>query len=77
MKNDNQVFEGCLRICIDDFNSYLKSIIMTFLTLPHFTLLFPKISESVKRMEKSHLVVPEFPVTSAVKDVVKISWAKI
>ena len=75
--NISSYLKACLSICIDDFNSYLKSIIMTFLTFPHFTLLFPRIFESVKRIEKSHTVVPEFPVTSAVKDAVKISWAKI
>ena len=80
IKNDNPCFfKACLRICIEDFNSYLKfSIIMTLLILLHFTLLFFRIFESVKWMEKSHLVVPEFPVTSSVKDLVKVSsWAKL
>ena len=60
------------------FNSYLKDgISINFLILPHFTLLFPRISVSVKEMVKLQSVVTDFRVTVAVKDALKISSAKL
>ena len=62
---------------IDDFNSYVyESIVIGLFILPHFTLLFVKISVSLKRSLKTHLVVPELPVTLSVKDTERISSAK-
>ena len=67
-----------LRICMVFFNSYLKDgISINFEILSHFTLLFPRISVSVKEMVKLQSVVTDFRVTVAVKDALKISSAKL